>query len=185
MIKTTTIFLTSMLLISCSQSLSLYKNNTPKLQLEQFFQGSLLAHGIVQDYSGQVVRSFKAELVAKWQDNRGILDEKFYFSDGEIEYRCWHLKKDGDNYVGTAEDVIGEATGSVQGNTLNWQYNLAILTDSGERILYLDDWLYQIDDTTLINRTDMSFYGISVAEVTLSITKHTNLNLETRENCVL
>lgn len=172
-------------LVSCSQSLEKYKNNTPKLELDQFFQGSLVAHGIVQDFSGQVIRSFNAELVATWQGNKGVLDEKFYFNDGEVEYRCWYLTKDGDSYLGTAGDVKGEAKGSVVGNTLNWQYYLNVNTESGLRTLYLDDWLYQIDESTLINRTDMSFYGIDVAELTLSISKRPEQNFETRENCKL
>ncbi len=174
-----------MALVSCSQSLEKYKNNSPKLELDQFFQGSLVAHGIVQDFSGQVVRSFHAELVATWQGNKGLLDEKFYFNDGEIEYRCWYLTKDGDSYVGTASDVEGEAKGSVVGNTLNWKYHLNVNTESGIRTLYLDDWLYQIDDSTLINRTDMSFYGIDVAELTLSITKRPEQSFATRANCKL
>lgn len=171
------------LLSSCSQSLDSYRDNNPKLDLQAFFQGSLSAHGIVQDISGQVVRSFTAELVASWRGNQGLLDEKFYFNDGEIQYRCWRLTKDGDNYVGTAADVEGQAKGKVVGNVLNWQYYLNVETDSGVRKLYLDDWLYQIDQTTLINKTDMSFYGIDVAALTLSITKQPNQSYSTRDNC--
>lgn len=176
---------TTPLIISCSQSLENYRSNSPKLDLRSFFQGSLSAHGIVQDYSGQVVRSFRAELVASWNGNQGILDEKFYFNDGEVQYRCWRLTKDGDSYIGTAEDVQGEAKGRVEGNVLNWQYYLNVNTDSGVKTLYLDDWLYQIDNTTLINKTDMSIYGIDVAELTLSITKQPMKNFATRINCHL
>lgn len=183
--KAALLAIASISLIGCSQSLEQYRGNTPKLQLDEFFQGSLVAHGIIQDFSGQVIRSFHAELVASWQGNKGVLDEKFYFNDGKVEYRCWYLTKDGDNYTGTAGDVEGQAKGSVVGNTLNWQYYLNIDTDSGQRTLYLDDWLYQIDDTTLLNKTDMSFYGIDVAELTLSISKRPEQSFETRDNCRL
>lgn len=173
----------SLLLISCSQSLKDYKNSKPELDLAKFFQGSLSAHGIVQDYKGQVIRTFSAELVATWRGNKGLLDEKFYFNDGKVEYRCWQLSKNGNSYSGTAGDVVGTAKGEVFGNTLNWQYDLMVETDSGPRQLRLDDWLYMIDDNTIINRTAMSFYGIDVAEVTLSISKEPNENYTTRENC--
>lgn len=172
-----------LLLASCSQSLQDYKNNKPELDLSTFFQGSLSAHGIVQDYNGQVTRTFKAELVAKWRDDQGLLDEKFYFDDGKIEYRCWKLTKRGNTYTGTAGDVVGKAEGEVFGNTLNWQYDLVVETDSGPRQLHLDDWLYLIDDSTIINRTNMSFYGVDVAEVTLSIRKEPSENYPTRNTC--
>ena len=175
----------SLMLMSCSQSIHEYSQNEPKLDLSEFFQGSLSAHGIVQDFSGQVVRSFKAELVASWQGNKGVLDEKFYFNDGKIEYRCWKLTKNGNQYTGTAGDVIGKAEGQVIGNTLNWQYHLSVQTDSGVRELHLDDWLYLIDQNTIINRTNMSFYGIDVAEVTLSISKQPNENYPTRNDCTI
>lgn len=177
--------LTLPLIMSCSQSLQSYQGNTPPLDLKAFFQGSLSAHGMIQDYSGQAIRTFRAELVASWQGNQGILDEKFYFNDGEIQYRCWYLTKDGNKYTGVASDVEGEATGQVVGNVLNWQYYLNVTTNTGVRKLYLDDWLYLIDETTLINKTEMSFYGIGVAELTLSITKQPKQSYQTRDNCKL
>ena len=173
----------SLLLVSCSQSLKDYKSMKPELDLAQFFQGSLSAHGVVQDYKGQVLRTFSAELVATWRGGSGLLDEKFYFNDGTIEYRCWKLTKQGNKYTGTAGDVVGKAEGQVIGNTLNWQYDLMVNTDSGLRQLHLDDWLYLIDNDTIINRTSMSLYGLDVAEVTLSIRKEPNQNYTTRENC--
>lgn len=185
MIKPLALLIVSPLLLSCSQSLESYSDNKPKLDLKAFFQGSLSAHGIVQDYSGQVVRTFSAEIVASWRGNQGILDEKFYFNDGEIQYRCWQIDKNGNAYTGTASDVKGTAKGRVEGNVLNWQYHLEVNTDSGVRTLYLDDWLYQIDDSTLINKTDMSFYGIDVAELTLSISKRPEKKYTTRKNCNL
>lgn len=183
--KNAMILVSLSLLASCSQSLEQYRGNTPKLKLDAFFQGSLSAHGIIQDRSGQVIRSFHAELVGQWQGDHGVLDEKFYFSDGAIEYRCWHLVKDGDHYIGRASDVVGQAKGKVVGNTLNWQYYLDVKTDSGTTTLYLDDWLYQTDANTLINKTDMRFYGIDVAELTLAINKRPEQNYPTRDNCKL
>lgn len=184
-IMATLVAICSVMISSCSQNLQEYENNIPKLDLQTFFQGSLSAHGIIQDHKGQVIRMFRAELSASWQKNQGVIDEKFYFNDGKIEYRCWRIEKNGDSYIGQAGDVDGLASGQVKGNTLNWQYYLNVQTDNGERRLHLDDWLYLVDNNTLLNRTSMSFYGLEVAELTLSISKQPQMNYLQREECQL
>jgi len=82
------IALTLLLISGCSTSINEYQNNSPALQLNEFFQGQLEAYGMVQDYKGKVTRRFKAEIVGNWKGNKGTLDERFEYDDGEIQYRC-------------------------------------------------------------------------------------------------
>ncbi|WP_261842699.1 DUF3833 domain-containing protein [Aliamphritea ceti] len=159
------------ILQGCAVPLDAYRNNTPKLELAKFFSGQLKASGIVQNYRGQVTRRFAADINGYWQGDEGVLDERFYFSDGEIQSRCWRLRKDGDNYIGTAADVVGEARGRVAGNTLHWRYVLKVPVGDSEWQLALDDWLYLIDESNLINRTQMSKLGLDVGEITLHISR--------------
>lgn len=174
------------LISSCSQSLKDYQAMSPKLDLKTYFDGQLIAHGMLQDYSDTVTRTFTVDLLAKWEGNKGVLDEIFYFNDGEIDYRCWRLEKTATGYIGTAGDVTGQANGIISGNTLNWQYELNVKTDSGDMALWLDDWLYLIDESTLLNKTEMRKFGINVANITLSISKTHNLPpRELREDCQL
>lgn len=183
------LLLSTLLLFSlsgCSQKLSDYRGLQPKLDLKQFFQGHLVAHGIVQGFDGQVTRQFRAELQAKWRGNEGVLDEVFYFADGEVSTRCWRLTKQGDQYVGSADDVEGVASGAVAGNVLNWSYYLKVPVDDSEYTFWLDDWLYLIDESNLLNRTDMKMWGITVAELTLSIRKLNKQEpVELSANCQL
>lgn len=165
------LFTSMMLLTSCSQSLEKYNNNTPSLDLQQFFNGHLVAHGIVQDYKGDVIRRFSATINGHWQGNKGTIDEVFQFDDGKTEFRCWKLNKQGNRYTGIANDVVGKALGQTIGNTLNWHYTLAIKTDDSELNVTLDDWIYLINSNTAINRTQMSYWGLPVGDITLSITK--------------
>ena len=161
--------LISLALTGCSVSLSEYQQQDPKLDLSQFFNGHITATGMVQDFKGKVTRRFRADIIGQWEGNKGVLDEVFYFANGDIEYRCWRIKKDGDSYSGTADDVVGEANGKVSGNTLFWQYSLQVKTDSGLVEVDLEDWIYLIDENNILNRTDMSFYGLPVGEITLHI----------------
>jgi hypothetical protein len=184
MTKPILLILAVLLLSSCTQSITQYQGQNPKLDLKTFFNGQLVAHGLIQDISGNVTRRFKADLNAQWQGDQGLIDEVFYFSDGEVDYRCWRIEKNGDKYTGRAGDVIGEAVGEVVGNTLNWQYDLVVETDNGELTLFLDDWLYLIDDSTLLNKTDMNYFGITVATLTLSISKTSQQPHEKLKACL-
>ena len=61
------------------------------------------AWGILQNRSGKVTRQFSANLNGNWDGKQLILDEKFNWSDGEIQNRQWQITKiDDHNYEGTA-----------------------------------------------------------------------------------
>lgn len=162
------------LLGGCSATIDEYRQQTPQLRLDQFFQGQLEAHGIVQDYRGRVVRRFSADIVGVWQEGQGILDEQFLFNDGEQQQRCWRLSQDGNRYRGIAGDVIGEARGSVQGNAMNWRYRLRVPVGDETWQLSLDDWLFLVDENHMINRTTMRKFGLPVGEITLHIRKQSD-----------
>lgn len=71
-------------------------------------------------------------------------------------------------YIGTADDVVGEATGQVGGNALNWSYTLALPVDGKIYNVKFDDWMYLMDDQVMLNRAVMSKFGFRLGEVTLS-----------------
>lgn len=158
-------------LSGCSTSIRDYQNEKPVLELNRFFNGELMAHGIVQNFSGKVIRRFSATISAQWEGDQGILDERFLFDDGEEQFRCWRLTKNGNYYTGVAGDVVGEAEGEAQGNTFNWRYTLKVPVAGKEWNIRLDDWLYLVDENNLINRTRMSKLGIPVGELTIFIRK--------------
>lgn len=160
-----------LILPGCAATVEDYKDDKPVLELDRFFDGRLVAYGMVQDFSGKVTRRFKADILAHWQDEQGTLDEQFYFNDGELQNRCWKLEKQGNKYRGTAAEIVGEAVGEVQGNTLNWRYTLQVPVNGKVWDIYLDDWLYLIDENNLINRTKMKKFGLPVGELTLHIRK--------------
>lgn len=148
---------------------------TPELKLEEFFDGDLRAHGIVLDRSGQFQRSFTVKLRAKWSQGQqltGKIDEWFEYNDGEKDTRVWYITKIAEGeYRGTANDVIGEALGKARGNTLYWRYDLEIEYQGKPLLVTLDDWMYLVDESRLINRTEIIKFGVKVGEVILSIDK--------------
>jgi len=156
---------------ACSTHLDDYREVTPELDLKTFFNGHLEAYGIVQDYKGKVNRRFRADILGAWKDDQGVLDEQFYFADGELQHRCWQLTRSGNHYQGRAGDVVGIAEGNVSGNALNWQYILAIPVNGKTWNIKLNDWMYLVDENNLINRATMHKFGLKVGEITLYIRK--------------
>ena len=145
-----------------------YSSERPVLDLARYFDGTVDGWGMFQDRSGRVVKRFHVRIDAKWEGNAGTLDEQFEYSDGTKERRVWKLVRDGDRYTGTAGDVVGTAQGRASGNALHWQYVLALPVDGRTWHVDMDDWMFLIDETTLLNRTTMSKFGVKVGEVTLS-----------------
>ena len=167
------IFLFCFLLLSCSsQNLDQYSTTSPALDLKEFFNGELVAYGMLQNRSGVMTRRFTATIDASWQGDQGTLVEEFLFDDGEIQYRTWTLTDLGNNnYQGVASDVVGEAAGSIVGSVFQWQYQLDVPYGDDSIVLSLDDWLYLIDENHLINKTKLTKFGFRVGELTLVIEK--------------
>ncbi len=161
------------LLAGCaSPDVRSYANERPVLDLAEYFNGRVLAHGIFQDRSGQVVRRFTVEMEGRWQGDQGVLDEHFTYSDGKKERRIWHLTKQANGrYTGTADDVVGTANGEASGNAFRWAYTLQLPVDGKVYEVQFDDWMYLVDERVMLNRATMSKFGVRLGEVTLSFQK--------------
>lgn len=160
------------LLTSCTTAIADYKNTSPTLDIQTYFDGPMTAWGMVQDYNDKVTRRFCVELDGTWRGQKGLLKEKFYFADGEITYRNWQLTRTSDGkYHGEAEDVVGQAKGQQRGFAFQWQYELVVPVDGNEYQFFLDDWMYRIDQYRAFNRTEMKKFGLTVAELTLFFDK--------------
>lgn len=166
--------LTAAVLTACgSVDIEQYANEKPTLELSQFFDGTLDAWGVFQKRSGLVARRFHVEIQASWKNkDEGTLDEHFTYSDGEKQRRIWTLKRQPDGtWQGTADDVVGGATGRVSGNALHWTYVLRLPVDGKEYLVDFDDWMWQLDSDSMMNRSTMSKFGVDLGEVTLFFRK--------------
>jgi len=147
-----------------------FADNEPTLELEQFLSGELTAHGIFQDRFGDVRRVFVVDIVGTWDAEAGelTLTEDFVYEDGTTEQRIWRLTQTGEeSWVGTAEGVIGQASGEESGNAFNWRYTIDLQTPDGILRADFDDWLWQIDDQVMINRAYVSKYGFDIGELSI------------------
>lgn len=145
-----------------------YAAEQPRFDLAAFFSRPVQAWGMFQKRSGEVVKRFHVRIDSRREGERLILDEQFLYSDGTRQQRTWTLVPDGPgHWRGTAGDVIGEARGEVAGNALRWRYTLDLPVDGRHWQVDLADWMYLMDEDTLINRSRMSKLGVEVGQITL------------------
>ena len=169
-----TIFLT-LFLTNCAAGMKPedFKDQKPRLIIEEFLSGNVKAYGLLQNRSGKVTRQFSADLDGKWDGKKLILDEKFNWSDGEVQTRQWKIiKKDENNYEGTAADVVGVAKGFSYGSAFKLEYVLLVPVKGKEIKITFDDWIFKQSDSVAINRAKMTKFGIKVAELTVVFVKN-------------
>ena len=151
--------------------------STRELELEEFFDGRLVAHGQFQDIFGTVRRQFVAEIEGDWDGERLRLVEDFTYEDGSTERRVWTLRKTGEEtWEGTAPGVIGVATGVEQGDRFNWRYTIDLPVPAADgttetvRVTF-DDWMWLLTEDRLFNKAYMKRFGVDVGEVSIFFEK--------------
>jgi hypothetical protein len=163
-------FLTSCAMTDVRQ----YQTAEPRLDLVNYFVGTTDAWGMFQKRSGEVVKRFHVEITGSQRNGALILDERFKYDDGTTQQRIWTLVRKADGrWVGTAADVKGESIGVIAGNALHWQYTLLLPVDGTTYEMQLDDWMYLIDDRSMLNRSSMRKFGVELGQVTLFFKKRT------------
>lgn len=169
-----TILIAALVLGGCSGvKINEYSENTPRLDLFEYFTGETKGWGIVQSRSGELKRQFVVDIKGTINSDMNLeLDENFLWSDGEKTRRIWTISKTGKHdFTGTADDVAGNAQGSSYGNTLNWNYKINLSVDGTNWLISFDDWMFLQPDGVLLNRAVMSKFGFRVGEVIISFQK--------------
>lgn len=144
----------------------------PKLDLETYFDGRVVAYGQFQDVFGEVRRRFEVVIEGDWDGERLRLVETFAYADGSDEVRVWTMRKTGpDSWVGDADGVIGQATGEERGDVFNWRYEIDLPVPDGTLRVTFDDWMWRLDQRRVLNRAYMSKFGVPIGEVIIFFEK--------------
>ena len=176
-------FISSLLIISLLFLKSYFNTNTmkpedfkgtkPTINIEKYFEGSVEAWGLLQDRKGKVTRQFKADMFGKFENNILTLEEDFFWTDGEKQKRIWKIEKlDGNNYQGTAPDVVGSAKGFQYGSAFKFEYDLLVPFKSKNIKVSFDDWIFKQDEKVAINRAKLTKFGFKVGELTVFFLKN-------------
>ncbi len=151
------------------------KATTPpgKLVLEEFFRGPLTADGFFRSTVDGSVRGLKVTMRGTWDRRTQTLTlvEDFVFSDGEKDRKTWRFTRTGEGrYVGTREDVIGQASVVQEGDAVRLAYKATVRTKGGSAFdVSFDDVLIKTDARTVRNTATVGWWFFTVGEVDLTI----------------
>lgn len=160
------IFAKSRFLSFHAQKPSDYADTGPAISLKTHLSGEILSEGLIYGPTGKMTNSFIATMVGEWDGDSGTLSEEFTYSNGKQQSRKWFLKLgEGNSFTATADDVVGEASGTVSGSTIKMEYQIVLPEDAGGHTLTVTDWLYLTESGVIMNRSEMRKFGIKVAEL--------------------
>lgn len=149
-----------------------FKDTEPRLEIESYFAGRTRAWGLFEDRFGTVRRQFTVDIDGTWDGDELVLDERFTYSDGETDRRVWRIRRTGEHeYEGRAGDVVGVARGTAYGNALNWRYRMDLKVGDGTLRVHFDDWMFLQPSGVLLNRAEVTKFGVAIGRVTLSFAK--------------
>ena len=115
---------------------------------------------------GRVVSRFVARMHGEWDGSSGTLSEDFSYANGSTQARKWYLTMGNDgHFTATAEDIIGTGTGRQLGAMVQLSYRIRLPEDAGGHVLDVTDWMYLMENGTILNRSEMRKFGIKVAEL--------------------
>lgn len=173
-----TIFAVLMVLGACvgKPALDDAKLSQADFNLEEFFQGRVVAKGQFQDALGTVRRRFDVVITGTWDGEMLTLVEDFDYADGTTEQRIWRLNKTGpivadQRWTGSAEGVLGVARGEERGDTFNWKYHIDLPVPDGTLRVRFDDWMWDLGGGRVLNRAYMKKYGVDIGEVIITFEK--------------
>lgn len=156
----------SMLFSFRAQTSADYADTGPAFSLKTHLNGQILSEGLIYGPTGKMTNSFVAKMVGEWDGDTGTLSEEFTYSNGKQQSRKWFLKLGESNtFTATADDIVGEAYGTVSGSTIKMEYQIILPKEAGGHTLSATDWLYLTENGVIMNRSEMRKFGIKVAEL--------------------
>lgn len=145
----------------------------PRFDLRTHLSGPMLCEGVIYGPTGRVTSRFVADMEGRWEGNKGVLDETFRYDSGAVQKRAWQLNLSNDGAIrATAADVVGTGSGRAEGSSVLLSYKLRLTKEAGGHVLDVTDWMYLMENGTIINRSQFFKFGIKVAELVATLRRH-------------
>ena len=149
-----------------AQKPSDYAGKGPDFNLREHLNGPILCEGVIYGPTGRVTSRFVADFHATWDGNIGTMTETFRYDSGATQERQWTLTLGNDGRIkAEAPDVVGAGEGVQQGPGVQLKYRIRLPEDAGGHVLDTIDWMYLVENGTIMNRSQFRKFGIKVAEL--------------------
>jgi len=143
-----------------------YAGTTPEIDIRRHLSGPILCEGVIYGPTGRVTSRFVAEMAGRWEGDSGTLAEHFRYAGGNAQHREWRLTLGAGGAIrAEADDIVGEGSGWQKGATVLLRYRIRLPENAGGWALDVTDWMYLMENGTIINRSQFRKFGIKVAEL--------------------
>ncbi len=143
-----------------------FEGKGPVFDLRQHLNGPIQCEGVIYGPNGRVASRFVADMNGSWDGNVGTLSEDFRYDSGLTQARCWTLNLGNDSGIrAQADDIVGAGTGVVTGPSVMLRYRIRLAPSVGGHVLDVTDWMYLMENGTIMNRSQFYKWGIKVAEL--------------------
>lgn len=147
-----------------------YAGTEQAFDLRRHLNGPMLCEGVIFGPTGRVSSRFVADFHATWDGDKGRMTERFRYCTGDIQEREWRLTiLDNGRVRAEADDLVGNGEGRQSGSGVQLSYRIRLPEASGGHVLDAVDWMYLIENGTIVNRSQFRKYGIKVAELVATI----------------
>lgn len=138
----------------------------PQFDVRTHLNGAIVCEGVIYGPTGRVSSRFVGDFEAHWDGNVGTMKEHFRYDSGFTQDREWRLTVGNDGSIkAEAPDVIGSGTGQQTGPAVLLNYRIRLPEESGGYVLNTTDWMYLVENGSIINRSQFRKYGFKVAEL--------------------
>jgi Protein of unknown function (DUF3833) len=149
-----------------------FATNGPDFDMRQHLNGKILCEGVIYGPLGRVSSRFVADMLGTWDGNTGTLAEKFRYDSGVVQERCWTLRVDDAGRIrADAPDLVGTGTGTQKGPAVQMCYRIKLDASAGGHELNVIDWMYLMENGSIMNRSQFRKFGIPVAELIATMRK--------------
>ena len=147
-----------------------YAGEERAFDIREQLNGPIDCEGVIFGPTGRVSSRFVAEFDAKWDGDKGVMAEHFSYDSGVKQDREWRLTLlDGGRIQAEADDlvgkIVGKGTGQQTGSGVVLRYSIRLSESAGGHMLDVVDWMYLMENGTIMNRSQFRKYGIKVAEL--------------------
>ncbi len=144
----------------------------PVFDLRTHLNGPIICEGVIFGPFGRVSSRFVADMEGIWNGDTGVLKERFVYDTGVVQHRQWTLHLGPEGHIrAEAPDVIGDGIGRAAGPGVLLKYRIKLDASAGGHVLNVTDWMYLMENGTIINRSQFTKFGITVAELVATFRK--------------
>lgn len=149
-----------------------YATSQPRFDIREQLDGPIRCDGVIYGPTGRVSSRFTADFNASWDGNRGTMHEHFRYDSGNTQDRMWQLTLGNDGAIrAEAADLVGTGQGRQEGSAVHLSYRIRLPESAGGYTLDVTDWMYLVENGTIVNRSQFRKFGIKVAELVATMRK--------------